>query len=106
MVHGYGVWGCVCVLEMLEETGVIIGGLEELETFAEILSSLTDHRDLGTGSLLDLILVNLYYYFYFCNSDVLLAQLLCSLSMGKIGNMGKKQNEGRKELGKREIKGK
>lgn len=92
-------------LEMLEETGVIIGGLE-LETFAEILSGLTDHRDLGTGSLLDLTLVNLYYYFCFHNSDVLLPQLLCSLSMGKIGNMVEKQNEGRKELGKREIKGK
>ena len=82
---------CVCVfLEVPGETDVIIRGLEELEMFAEILSNLKDHRNLGTGSLLDSILVNIYYYFPSYNSEILLAQLLCLLSLVKEWQNGEK----------------
>lgn len=83
------VYVCVCVfLEVIEEMDWSIGGLEILETFAEILRNLKDFRDLGTGSLLDLLLLSMYY-FHFLNSDVFLAILSWLLSMNMIGRMMK-----------------
>lgn len=51
-------------MEILEETDLIIEGLEGLVgNFAEILSNLKDFRDLRTRSLLDLDLLSMLYPF-------------------------------------------